>query len=381
MNTMWLRFLLLSSSVAAGLILAVPASISDPASSSAPSAGPEQSAKATADDGKRLCRDYGGLPKPSTAPTGEDVAGMVWIPGGTFMMGSDKFYPEERPLRQVTVSGYWIDRTEVTNVQYAAFVAATGYKTVAERGLDPKVYPDVPEELRRPGSMVFFEPDPNTPVRNITDWWRYVPGADWRHPKGPDSSIAGLENHPVVHIAFADAEAYARWRGRAIPTEAEWEFAARGGLNGADFAWGDGPSPDAGKMANTWQGFFPYEDEATDGYHGTAPVGCFPENGYALFDMIGNVWEWATDPYRPGHAALANGAVDPTGPPAEMNPGPAGPLRVIKGGSWLCSANFCGRYRPAARQPQEVDLGANHLGFRTILRGHPPVEGAPSKPS
>jgi formylglycine-generating enzyme required for sulfatase activity len=360
--------------MATGLAFVAPAAIFDPASHAAESTKPLQ--KIPFDDGRRLCKEYSGLPTPAADPT---TTGMIWVPGGSFVMGSDKFYPEERPLRRVSVTGYWIDQHEVTNAEFAQFVAATGYKTVAERGLDPKLYPEVPEELRKPGSMVFFEPDPKARVRDITDWWRYVPGADWQHPKGPESSIKGLENNPVVHIAFADAQAYAQWRGRAIPTEAEWEFAARGGLDGADFSWGDEPNPDGKWMANSWQGFFPFQDDNKDGYHGVAPVGCYPANGYGLFDMIGNVWEWATDTYQPGHVAVTDGSVNPEGPPAMTKPGPAGPLRVIKGGSWLCSPNFCGRYRPAARQPQEADLGADHIGFRTILRGHPPAATPPVK--
>jgi formylglycine-generating enzyme required for sulfatase activity len=317
-------------------------------------------------DAARLCTAYSGLPAPAS---GEDApAGMAWVPGGSFVMGSDNAYPEERPRRHATVSGFWIDRTEVTNAQFAAFVAATGYKTVAERGLNAKDYPDLPPEALVPGSMVFFEPAKNAQVRNM-DWWRYVPGADWRHPAGPGSSIEGRDNHPVVHIAYADALAYAQWLGRSLPTEAEWEFAARGGLNGKDFAWGDEQTPEGAWMANSWQGFFPFEDDKADGYHGTAPVGCFQANGYGLYDMIGNVWEWATDWYRPGHH-FAHGATDPQGP-TDASATAGGQVRVIKGGSWLCSANFCARYRPAARQPQEADLGASHIGFRTVLRKQP----------
>ena len=323
-----------------------------------------------ADNGARLCQAYSGLPSPS----GEDgPPGMVWIAGGSFTMGSNKFYREEGPARRASVSGFWIDRHEVTNAQFAAFVAATGYKTVAERGLNAKDYPNLPPEALVPGSMVFVEPAKNARIRmDITEWWRYVPGADWRHPAGPGSSIAGKENHPVVHIAYADAEAYAQWLGRSLPTEAEWEFAARGGIDGADYTWGDEPNPDGQWMANSWQGFFPFEDDGSDGYHGTAPVGCFPQNGYGLFDMIGNVWEWATDWYRADHDAVANGAVNPKGP-AEMSATVGGPVRVIKGGSWLCSPNFCARYRPAARQPQEADLGASNIGFRTVLRAPAPA--------
>jgi formylglycine-generating enzyme len=297
---------------------------------------------------------------------------MIWIAGGSFRMGSGAHYPEERPPRKATVSGFWIDRHEVTNAQFARFVAATGYKTMAERGLDAKDYPNLPAEALVPGSMVFFAPAKNTRVRtNSMDWWRYVPGADWRHPTGPQSSIVAKENHPAVHITHADALAYAAWLGRSLPTEAEWEFAARGGLNGKDFAWGDEQTPEGKWMANSWQGFFPFEDDKSDGHHGTAPVGCYPPNGYGLFDMVGNVWEWAADRYRHGHS-FRDGTVDPQGP-TETRTTAGGVVRVIKGGSWLCSANFCARYRPAARQPQETDLGASHIGFRTVLRTAPPA--------
>ncbi|HVZ54553.1 MAG TPA: formylglycine-generating enzyme family protein [Pseudolabrys sp.] len=324
---------------------------------------------------ERLCTHYSGLPAPSTDET--RPAGMAWIPGGTFLMGSNDRYREEQPPRYATVTGFWIDRTEVTNAQFAAFVAATGYKTVAERGLSAKDYPDLPPDALVPGAMVFQEPPPNQPVHvDVMEWWHYVPGANWRHPKGPGSSIDGMENHPVVQVAYADAAAYAKWAGRELPTEAEWEYAARGGLNGKEFAWGDEQSPDGQAMANTWQGFFPYTDDKEDGYHGTAPVGCFPPNGYGLFDMIGNVWEWASDWYAPGHN-FADGDVDPTGP---KNPTKTagGLLHVIKGGSWLCAPNFCARYRPAARQPEETDLGASHIGFRTISHAPGP---APDKPA
>jgi formylglycine-generating enzyme required for sulfatase activity len=315
---------------------------------------------------QRLCASYSGIPVPSPAET-TATTGMIWVPGGRFLMGSGNAYPEERPPRQATVSGFWVDRHEVTNAQFAAFAAATKYKTVAERGLSAKDYPDLPPEALVPGSMVFFEPPKNSRIRaNNTEWWRYVPGADWRHPSGPESSIAGKDNHPVVHIGYADAQAYAKWLGRSLPTEAEWEFAARGGLAGKDFAWGDEQTPEGVWMANSWQGFFPFEDDQSDGHHGTAPVGCYAANGYGLFDMIGNVWEWAADWYRPGHH-FAEGEADPHGP-SEMSATAGGPVRVIKGGSWLCAANFCARYRPAARQPQEADLGASHIGFRTVLR-------------
>lgn len=358
----------LLSLLLAGVAIVGPASLPDRA------AGQAAAAPAPANSADRLCAPYSGMPAPSTDPA--KPAGMVSLAGGTFLMGSNLHYREEQPPRYATVSGFWIDRTEVTNAQFAAFVAATGYKTVAERGLDAKDFPDLPPEALVPGSMVFFEPPKSVQVRDINDWWRYVPGADWRHPNGPGTSIAGKDNHPVVQVAYADAEAYAKWAGRSLPTEAEWEYAARGGLNGKDFAWGDDQTPDGQWMANSWQGFFPYEDDKEDGYHGTAPVGCFPPNGYGLFDMIGNAWEWASDWYAPGHN-FADGDVDPKGP-ADMTKTVGGPVRVIKGGSWLCAPNYCARYRPSARQPQEADLGASHIGFRTILRAPKPAADKPA---
>jgi sulfatase modifying factor 1 len=322
----------------------------------------------------RLCEAYSGLPQPGlNSLPGRAPTDMVWIAGGSFVMGSEDAYREEQPTRRVSVDGFWIDRHEVTNAQFAAFVAATGYRTVAERGLDPKAYPDIPTELIVPGSIVFEMPksggnmDPN-------GWWRFLPGADWRHPQGPGSTFAGRDNRPVVHVAYRDAEAYANWLGRKLPSEAEWEFAARGGLEGAAYSWSNEPSPGGKWMANSWQGFFPYEDDAQDGFRGAAPVGCFPSNGYGLFDMTGNVWEWAADWYLGDHDAVKEGAANPNGPDHESAAAAAGgtEVHVIKGGSWLCSPNFCGRYRPSARQPQEADLGAIHIGFRTVLRGSPP---------
>lgn len=314
---------------------------------------------AAGESGARLCAGYSGVP----AAEGADApAGMARIKGGFFSFGSDRFYPEERPVRPARVGTFWIDRTEVTNAQFEAFVAATGYKTLAERGIDPKRYRELPPEAFVPGSMVFVEPATSAQRADDTQWWAFVPGADWRHPEGPRSSIAGRENRPVVQVTFDDAKAYAVWLGRDLPTEAEWEYAARGGIDGADYSWGDEPNPDGKWMANSWQGFFPYQDDGSDGHHGTAPVGCYEPNGYGLFDMAGNVWEWATDAYRPGHA----GTTAPAAPPVRET-GPA-PAHVIKGGSWLCSPTFCGRFRPAARQPQEADLGTTHVGFRTVLR-------------
>jgi formylglycine-generating enzyme required for sulfatase activity len=306
-----------------------------------------------------LCASYSGLPE-EEGPQ----AGMVWIRGGTFTMGDAQEWPEERPTHQVTVSGFWIDRHEVTNAQFARFVAATGYRTMAEQGVDATKRPDLPPELLVPGSMVFDAKGETGPA------WLYRPGASWRHPSGPGNSIEGLDNRPVVQVAYEDALAYARWLGRDLPTEAEWEFAARGGLDGATYAWGDDYyDPALGWRVNSWQGSFPGHDEGLDGFHGLAPVGCYPPNGYGLLDMTGNVWELARDWYVPGHPSTAQH--DPTGPDlalAARFAGPEGPPVVTKGGSWLCAPTFCARYRPSARQPHELGLGTNHVGFRTVLR-------------
>lgn len=309
-------------------------------------------------------------PEIGTGPT----AGMVWIPGGGFTMGEDDERPEERPAHRVTVKGFWIDRHEVTNAQFRTFVEATGYVTRAERGLDPAQHPGLPPELLQPGGMVFAEPKQVADRGDVTQWWRYVPGASWKAPLGPGSSIEGKDHHPVVQVAVEDARAYAAWLGRSLPTEAQWEYAARGGLEGATYSWGDTYyDPAEGWRANTWQGGFPVADGAEDGFHGTAPVGCFPPNGYGLFDMTGNVWEYTADWFVPGHPEAEQR--DPSGPPEALAAsfgGPSGPMVVIKGGSWLCAPDFCARYRPSARHPQELGLGTNHVGFRTVWNGPPP---------
>jgi sulfatase modifying factor 1 len=310
-------------------------------------------------------------------PDGEDAAtaGMVFIPGGGFTMGANDQRPEERWAHRVEVDGFWIDRHEVTNAQFAAFVAATGYVTLAERGLDPASHPGVPAELLAPGSIVFVPPT-DLKGGDIAQWWQYVQGADWRHPTGPGSSIDGRENYPVVHVAYEDALAYATWRGRALPTEAQWEYAARGGLDGEAYASGSEANPGGKPKANSWQGIFPVLNTGEDGHDGLAPVGCFEPNGYGLQDMIGNAWEWTSDWYLEEHPREA--AVNPAGPSMfDVNLAQGQPQRrVIKGGSFLCAPNYCARYRPAARQPQEVDLSAGHLGFRTVLN----AEGPPPNP-
>jgi formylglycine-generating enzyme required for sulfatase activity len=319
--------------------------------------------------------DGGVAPQPE--PGSPPFAGMVWIPGGTFQMGSDSHYPEERPVHRVSVDGFWIDRTPVTNEQFARFVEDTGHVTFAEIPPRAEDYPGALPDQLFAGSLVFVKPDRPVDLRDMRNWWQWVRAADWRHPRGPHSTIDGLPDHPVVHVAFADAEAYARWAGKDLPTEAEWEFAARGGLDGAAYAWGDEFLPGDRHLANTWQGEFPWQSTAGDGYEKTSPVGAFPPNGYGLLDMIGNVWEWTTDWYQPAHPAEAVKACciprNPRGPRAEDSYDPRQPLikiprKVLKGGSHLCAPNYCRRYRPAARFPEPVDTSTCHVGFRCIVR-------------
>lgn len=292
-------------------------------------------------------------------------------------MGSNDFYPEERPAHRVAVSGFWMDEHPVTNAEFRRFIKATGYVTVGQRPLDPAAYPDADPELLVPGSLVFHQTPHPVPLHDYRQWWAYVPGACWEHPEGPGSSLHGRERHPVVHICYEDAEAYARWAGKAIPTEAEWEFAARGGLEGAIFTWGDEFAPGGRLMANTWQGEFPWQNLVSDGYERTSPVRQFPPNGYGLFDMAGNVWEWTSDFFTPHHPDEAtcdcclphNPRVDVADPGLFAGqPGANIPRRVIKGGSHLCAPNYCLRYRPAARQGETVETSTSHIGFRCIVR-------------
>jgi formylglycine-generating enzyme len=302
---------------------------------------------------------------------------MVWIPGGTFRMGSDRHYPEERPAHRVSVDGFFIDQTPVTNAQFRAFVEATGHVTVAETAPDPKDYPGALPHMLKAGSLVFTPPDHPVSLQDFGQWWQFRFRASWRRPYGPGSSIRGLDDHPVVHVAFADAEAFARWAGKELPTEAEWEFAARGGLEDAEFAWGAELEPEGQQMANIWQGAFPAENLKTDGFERTSPVGTYPANGYGVFDMIGNVWEWTTNFWSERHPADAAKACcvpqNPRGGPEAASFDPRQPQvriprRVLKGGSHLCAPNYCRRYRPAARHAEPVDTSTSHVGFRCVRR-------------
>lgn len=308
---------------------------------------------------------------------------MVWIAGGTFHMGSDHHYPEERPNHRVTVGGFFIDATPVTNAQFRAFVDATSHVTVAEKPPDPNDYPGARPEMLQAGSLVFAPPNRPVDLRNWNQWWAFKFRANWRRPYGPGSSIKGLDDHPVVHVAYADAEAYARWAGKELPTEAEWEFAAWGGLENAEFSWGDELNPEGRQMANTWQGEFPLQNLALDGFERTSPVRAFPPNGYGLHDMIGNVWEWTSDYWSTQHPAEAAKACcvpqNPRGGPMEASYDPCQPIiriprRVVKGGSHLCAPNYCRRYRPAARHAQPIDSSMSHVGFRCLRRAPGPEE-------
>lgn len=311
---------------------------------------------------------------------GRDFAGMRLIPGGTFAMGSERFYPEEAPVRQVRVNEFLIDEVPVTNAAFAAFVQSTGYVTLAERKPDPAAFPPGSwEHVAVAGSIVFDDSLLSSKSRhgaNPGQWWFFRPGADWRRPMGPGSSIDGLLDHPVVHVAHEDAEAYAHWAGKSLPTEAEWECAARGGLEGAEYAWGNELAPHGAMLANYWQGAFPYENLMLDGWARTSPVRSFPPNGYGLYDTIGNVWEWTSDWWAlPIHGKQPGSCCVPLNPKGgaesgsyEPGVGVLIPRKVIKGGSHLCAANYCQRYRPAARHPQAIDSSTSHIGFRCVVR-------------
>lgn len=290
-----------------------------------------------------------------------DPVTMKTLPAGDFVMGSDHHYVEERPAHRRHVEGFTIDAVPVTNARFAAFVADTGHRTLAETPIDPADYPGVRPELLAPSSLVFTPPPAPVPLTDPRQWWRVVAGADWRHPLGPGSSIEGLEEHPVVHVGFADALAYARWAGKTLPTEAQWEYAARAGST-TEYAWGDALEPEGRQMANLWQGAFPHHNSLADGFLRTSPVGHYPANAWGLSDMIGNVWEWTLDAYEKDHS----------GPPAKsccgVNARPsANVFKVLKGGSHLCTPDYCRRYRPAARLPQATDTCASHIGFRCCV--------------
>ncbi len=312
-------------------------------------------------------------------PSGTD--GMVWIPGGEFLMGTEDptdmvcggpdQMPDARPIHAVQVDGFWMDATEVTNEQFAKFVEATGHVTIAERKPRPEDFPGAPPEALVPGAVVFRPASEPVPLDNHLLWWEYIPGATWRHPHGPGSNLRGREKFPVIHVAWEDAEAYARWAGKRLPTEAEWEFAGRGGLKGQPYTWGDSLKPDGKWMANIYQGLFPVRDTAEDRFAGIAPVAQFPPNAFGLYDMAGNVWEWCSDWYRPDYYETLHstaGAIrNPKGPADSFDPmEPGVPKRVQRGGSFLCTEQYCTRYLVGARGRGEISTGSNHLGFRCI---------------
>jgi formylglycine-generating enzyme len=324
-------------------------------------------------------------PRSARATLGRDGVGasgqppaknMVWVSGGDFLMGSDDFYPEERPVHRVNVDGFWMDEHPVTVAEFRRFVKATGHVTWAERAPDPDDYPDADPELLVPGSLVFQPTSGPVDLSDYRNWWTWAPGADWRHPEGPESTVHGRELHPVTHVAYDDALAYAAWAGKELPSEAQWECAARGGLEGKMFCWGDEFAPRGKMMANTWQGEFPWQNLMLDRFERTSPVKQFAANGYGLYDMAGNVWEWTSDYFTPRHPDEAdNPCCSPQNPRVTTPehsydlgaPGADIPRRVTKGGSHLCAPNYCLRYRPAARQGEAIDTTTGHIGFRCIV--------------
>ena len=321
-------------------------------------------------------------------PVGPAPKEMVWVPGGEFSMGASApgtlgrlpmdTVSDSQPIHRVYVDGFWMDETEVTNEQFAMFVEATGYVTVAERTPTQAEFPGVPPENLVAGSVVFTPPPTKVPLTNHLRWWRYQPAASWRHPEGPDSDLTRFERHPVVHVAYEDAEQYARWLGRRLPTEAEFEFASRGGLVGQVYAWGNEMHPHGETMANTFQGVFPVEDTGDDGHDGRSPVKQYPPNGYGLYDLTGNVWEWVSDWYRPDYyqELAATGAVtrNPQGPADSFDPAEPGvPKRVHRGGSFLCTDQFCARYIVGTRGKGEFRTSTDHLGFRTVVSPEEPA--------
>jgi formylglycine-generating enzyme len=297
-------------------------------------------------------------------------AGMQLVRGGRFLMGSERFYADEAPVRPARVGDFWMDEIPVTNAEFARFVAATGHVTFAEIAPDPRDYPGMDPALAQPGSIVFSPPAKPVPLNDSTAWWRFVLGADWRRPLGPEGPSA-REDHPVVHLAISDAQAYANWAGKALPTEEEFEYAARGGLEGAEYAWGDELEPGGLPRAKTFQGEFPWRNDAPPGLERTSPVRSYPANAYGLFDLIGNVWEWTDDWYdsaKPAGAPRCCGEGMRGTPEGSVDPGSGTPRKVTKGGSHLCAPSYCQRYRPAARYPQPIDTTTSHLGFRCLVR-------------
>ena len=377
--------LVVASTFAGGILIGVVAWMAEVGGESVNSRPTNSTAKdkAAAARAGESASDEGFAPTiPNAAPApGAPPDGMVWVPGGEFSMGSEDprsslcggpdAMPDARPIHRVYVDGLWMDKTEVTIAQFRKFVEATGYVTIAEQKPRAADFPDAPPENLVAGSVVFAPPDKPVPLNNHYLWWKYVPGANWRHPLGPDSDLTGRDNEPVVHIAHRDAVAFADWAGKRLPTEAEWEFAARGGLSGKLYAWGNDLKPGDKWMANIYQGEFPLDDKAEDGFEGISPVARFPANGYGLFDMAGNVWEWCSDWYRPDYYedGAQNGRVarNPKGPPNSYDPAePAEKKRVHRGGSFLCTDLYCTRYMVGTRGKGEISTGSNHLGFRCV---------------
>jgi sulfatase modifying factor 1 len=326
-----------------------------------------QAAASVAEDAARRTPSVNTSPAPGPAP-----AGMVWIPGGNFWMGcEDCGMPDALPVHLVSVGGFWMDVTPVTNADFDTFVKETSYVTVAERHPDPKDFPDVPPGKLVPGSVVFTPPAQPVPLDDFSQWWSYVPGANWRHPDGPSSGLKGLERHPVVHVAWEDAAAYAKWAGKRLPTEAEFEFAARGGLDRNRYPWGNELKPQGKFPANIWEGHFPDANSRADGYFKTSPVTAFPANRYGLYDVGGNVWQWCADWYRPDYYSTFTNpntpSRDPRGPDASVDPEePGAAKRVTRGGSFLCSGEYCSRYLVGSRGKSEVSSGSSNLGFRLV---------------